>query len=53
MIGIGIGIIITCLILMPFVKTYDSSYVEKKAREFGMVYPDEVKVLENSEVNSK
>ncbi len=52
-IGIGLGIILTSLILIPSCKSYDDSYIEKRAKGMGMIYEDEVKVIDNSGVNDK
>ena len=47
MIGIGIGIIISTTIMVGAKIEYQmsKSQIEDKARSMGMVYPDEVKVL--------
>lgn len=42
--GLGIGIIITCLILMLLNYHMMSPYkVEKEARKLGMIFPDDAK----------
>lgn len=47
-IGIGIGILITTFIIMPFYrKNYTISEIEVEARKLGMIYPDEKKALED------
>ncbi|WP_461205721.1 hypothetical protein [Clostridium sp. DL1XJH146] len=51
--GIGLGIVITSLILIPSYKTYDDSYIEKRAKAMGMIYEDQVKVIDTSEVLDK
>lgn len=46
--GIGIGLMIMSLIIILFPSMFFSDYeVEKKAREMGMKYPDEIRALEN------
>lgn len=43
-IGVGVGILICTIMLHLFAKPNVSSYyIEKKAREMGMMYPDEIK----------
>lgn len=45
--GIGIGLIIVSLIMILFPNVFMSDYkIEKRARELGMKYPDELRVLE-------
>lgn len=47
--GIGLGIIISSLILICLQSTLYSDYeVEKRAREMGMKYPDEILALEKN-----
>ncbi len=45
--GIGLGIMIACTVIMVFQNPIYSDYqVEQKARELGMKYPDEIRALE-------
>lgn len=49
--GIGIGIVITCILFFPFYQREPSlGEIEAKARDMGMIYKDEVKaILEDQE----
>jgi hypothetical protein len=45
--GIGLGIMMTCITIMILKNSVYSDYeIEKKARELGMKYPDEIRALE-------
>ncbi len=45
--GIGLGMMMTCIVIMIFKNSIYSDYeIEKKARELGMKYPDEIRALE-------
>lgn len=51
--GIGIGIMITCLLIISLgYRDYSDYEIEKKASELGMIYPDEVRALRNENVGS-
>lgn len=44
--GIGIGMVITCIILFPFYQREPSSgEIEAKARDMGMIYEDEARAI--------
>lgn len=51
--GIGIGIIISTTIMISVKVDYQmsKSQIEDKARAMGMVYPEDVKVINNKEVS--
>ncbi|MGH4140940.1 hypothetical protein [Clostridium sp.] len=52
MIGIGIGIILSCILLTGNKINYEMSKgrIEIKARGYGMRYPDEMPIINNKEV---
>lgn len=52
LIGIGIGILIGtgCMMGAKTAQNQSKSSIEQKAREMGMVYPDEAKVITDKDV---
>lgn len=47
--GIGLGIVIASLIMLFSQSSYYSDYeIEKKAREMGMKYPEEILAIEKN-----
>jgi len=49
-----VGIVITCLLILPFYqRDISPREVEIRAKEMGMIYPDEVKALPNNEGGGK
>lgn len=49
--GIGIGLMISSLIWASFQNSSYSAYqIEKRARQLGMKYPSEIRVLEQREL---
>jgi hypothetical protein len=52
LIGIGIGLILSCIILTGAKINYEMSkgQIEIKARGYGMRYPDEMTIITNKEV---
>lgn len=50
LIGMGIGIIIACILLIPASKGEPSAMdIETRARAMGMVYEDEIKAISNND----
>lgn len=48
--GIGIGMIIVCILIFPFhQKKLSPGDIESRARGMGMIYADEIKAIGNSE----
>lgn len=48
--GIGIGIVIACILLLPTNKKKPSPMeIETMARQMGMVYEDEIRAIPNLE----
>lgn len=48
--GIGIGIFITCLLLLPFYsKGLSPAEIEIRARDMGMIYTDEIRAIQPSQ----
>ncbi|MCG8484356.1 MAG: flagellar protein [Clostridia bacterium] len=51
MMGIGIGLMISSLVWAGYQNSLYSAYqIEKRARQLGMKYPSEIRVLENNEL---
>lgn len=49
--GIGIGIIITCLIMIFTQNSFYTDYkIEKRARELGMIYSEEIRAIEKNTI---
>ena len=44
--GIGLGIIITSIVIFPFFGKTSRAKIEIEARKMGMIYKDEVKVMD-------
>lgn len=53
--GIGLGIILACILLSPFYgKKLSAMEIEARARSMGMVYEDEIRAISgNTEGGSK
>ncbi|RBP46745.1 hypothetical protein [Garciella nitratireducens] len=48
--GMGVGIVLTCVLLFPFYKKEPSpAEIEKKARNMGMIYEDEIRGFPQNE----
>ncbi|MFD3157463.1 hypothetical protein ACFIJ5_11455 [Haloimpatiens sp. FM7330] len=54
-IGIGIGMIISSVVMtgVKINANYDKSVIEQKARDLGMQYPDEMRVIRDKEAKTK
>ncbi|HHY81534.1 MAG TPA: hypothetical protein GX505_02515 [Clostridiales bacterium] len=47
--GLGAGIIIACILMLPFMKREPSAMeIETRARAMGMVYEDEIRAIPKS-----
>lgn len=52
LVGIGIGMVLSTIVMTGVKINYQmsKSQIEDKAREMGMEYPEEVKVINNKDV---